>query len=94
MSIRKRRRQAAALFILAAAFAASAGGAQEADKGCAGRMTEQLRRFNETCLNDLVRHLSGSPKGSARIWNENQKFYIKLTRAGAGLRAEAVSKYN
>ncbi len=93
MSIVKRR-LAATLFILAAAVSATAGGAQEADKGCAGRMTEQLRRFNETCLNDVVRHLSGSPKGSARIWNENEKYYIKLTRAGADIRAEAVSKYN
>ena len=72
----------------------SAGKAQEADKGCTGTMTEQLRRFNEACLGEVVKHLSAAPKGSARIWSENEKFYIKLTRADAGLRAEAVSKYN
>lgn len=45
--------------------------------------------MNESCLTDLVKHLSESPKGSARVWNESEKFYIKLTRADAGLRAEA-----
>lgn len=72
----------------------AAGKAQDADKGCTGTMTEQLRRFNEACLGDVVKHLSGTPKGTARVWSENEKYYIKLTRADAGLRAEAVSKYN
>jgi hypothetical protein len=88
------RSQAVIVVALALMGAVSAGMAQEPDRGCAGKMTEQLRRLNESCLGDLVKHLSGLPKGTARVWNENDKFYIKLTRADAGVRAEAVSKYN
>ncbi len=88
------RSQAVIVVALALMGAVSTGTAQEPDRGCAGKMTEQLRRLNESCLGDLVKHLSGLPKGTARVWNENDKFYIKLTRADAGMRAEAVSKYN
>ena len=57
-------------------------------------MTEQLRRFNEQCLTDLVSFVASQPKASARVLGEKLKLYVQLTRTGAGLDAEAVSRAN
>jgi hypothetical protein len=53
-----------------------------------------LRRFNEQCLTDLVSYVASQPKASARVLGEKLKFYVQLTRTGAGLDAEAVSRAN
>jgi hypothetical protein len=63
-------------------------------QSCSGKMTEQLRRFNEQCLTDLVSYVASQPKASARVLGEKLKFYVQLTRTGAGLDAEAVSRAN
>ena len=43
-------------------------------------MTEQLRRFNEQCLTDLVSYVASQPKATARVLGEKLKFYVQLTR--------------
>ena len=63
-------------------------------QSCSGKMTEQLRRFNEQCLTDLVSFVASQPKASARVLGEKLKFSVQLTRTGAGLDAEAVSRAN
>ena len=65
-----------------------------AGESCAERLTDQLRRFNEKCLTDLVSYVGLGPKNSARVLNESEKYWIKIVRTGDGVRAEAVSKAN
>jgi hypothetical protein len=65
-----------------------------AGQGCGEALSEQLRRFNETCLRDLVAFVAAAPKASARVASEKDKIYIKLMKGERGLRAEAVSKAN
>ena len=87
--------QVGVLMVSSLAFAPSTLQAQP-DEGpsCAERMTEQLRRFNEKCLSDLVSYVASQPGLSAKIFAENEKYYITLARDDSGLTAEAVSKFN
>jgi hypothetical protein len=57
-------------------------------------MTEQLRRFNENCLSELVSFVASQSELSAKIFSENEKYYVALTRNDGELIAEAVSKFN
>lgn len=72
------------------------GAAQQAaeSQSCAGELTDQLRRFNEQCLSDLVGFVASKPKATARVLGEKAKFYVQLTRGPNGLDAEAVSRAN
>ncbi len=69
--------------------------AQQGDaQSCAEKLTQQLRRFNEKCLADLVSYVLSEPKMAARIYSEKEKYHITIIREGDGIRAEAVSKFN
>jgi hypothetical protein len=69
--------------------------AQQTDtQSCAEKMTQQLRRFSEQCIADLVGYVASHPELSARISGETEKFYVTLARHNDGLVAEAVSKFN
>ena len=69
--------------------------AQEAkSQSCGEPLTEQLRRFNEQCLADLVAFIASTPDLSARISGEAEKFYVAVNRHDGRLVAEAVSKFN
>jgi DNA topoisomerase VI subunit B len=69
--------------------------AQEAEaQSCSEKLTQQLRRFSEKCISDLVRYVESQPELSARISGEKEKFYVALVRHDDGLVAEAVSKFN
>jgi hypothetical protein len=77
------------------AMAPLPAGAQEGeDQSCAEQMTDQLRRFRQECLADLVSYVASQPEMSAKILSEDEKYYVILTRDGEGLRAEAVSRFN
>src|SRR4051812_36269255 len=41
--------------------------AQEGDQSCTGQLTQQLRRFSEKCISDLVRYVASQPAIGARI---------------------------
>jgi hypothetical protein len=85
----------AALIISAVALGATAAPAQQSEApSCAETLTQQLRRFNEKCLADLVSFVASQPKMAARIYGESEKFYIILAQEGDGVRGEAVSKFN
>jgi hypothetical protein len=53
-----------------------------------------LRRFNEECLAQLVAYVAAQPGLSAKIFSEEEKYYVELNRDKDGLVAEAVSKAN
>jgi hypothetical protein len=63
-------------------------------QSCAETLTEQLRRFSQKCVSDLVTFVASKPKMAARIYSDKEKYYVSLTQADDGLLAEAVSKYN
>ena len=67
---------------------------QSEGQSCAERLTEQLRRFSEKCLADLVSYVASQPKMAAKIYGETEKYYILVAQDGDGVRAEAVSKFN
>jgi type III secretion system-like peptide-binding chaperone len=67
---------------------------QSEGQSCAEKLTEQLRRFSEKCLADLVSYVASQPKMAAKIFGETEKYYIVIAQEGGGLRAEAVSKFN
>jgi hypothetical protein len=84
-----------AVFALAGLALAPPAAAQTAEgQSCAGTMTEQLRRFSEQCLADLVAFVAAQPKAKARILSEADKSFIQLTRTPQGIEAEAASKVN
>lgn len=69
--------------------------AQQRDEpSCSGTMTQQLRRFSEQCLSDLVTFVESQPGMAAKIYGEQEKYFVTLIRTDEGLLAEAVSKYN
>jgi hypothetical protein len=73
----------------------AAHGQQPADdQSCSGKMTEQLRRFNEQCLSTMVSFLASQPKAVARVMGEKAKFYVQLTRTPEGFEGESVSRAN
>jgi hypothetical protein len=87
--------QVGVLIVLSLAFVPNTARAQQDDElSCAERMTEQLRRFNEKCLSDLVTYVTSQAGLAAKISAENEKYYVKLARNNDGLVAEAVSKFN
>jgi hypothetical protein len=61
---------------------------------CAEKMTEQLRRFSEKCVSDLVNFVATQPGLTAKIYSEKEKYYVTLRRVDDALVAEAVSKFN
>lgn len=69
--------------------------AQESQgQSCGESLTQQLRRFSEKCIADLVAFVVSTPDRSARIAGEAEKFYVALNRQDGKLVAEAVSKFN
>ena len=69
--------------------------AQSSDsQSCAGQLTQQLRRFSEQCVADLVAYVASQPRIRARIAGEGEKYYVLLVKDAKGFRAEAVSKFN
>ena len=84
-----------ALLISTLAIGAIPSQAQQGEsQSCAERLTQQLRRFSEKCLSDLVSYVASQPKMAARISGETEKYYILVAQEGDGIRAEAVSKLN
>jgi len=67
---------------------------QSEGQSCTEKLTEQLRRFSEKCLSDLVSYVASQPKMAAKIFSETDKYYILVAHDGDGVRAEAVSKFN
>src|SRR5918998_2383426 len=87
--------QVAALVLSVTAGSSGAAVAQqEKEPSCAETMTEQLRRFSEKCLSDLISFVASQPDMTAKVYSEKEKYYVVITRTNAGLLAEAVSKFN
>ena len=87
--------QVGVLLVLSLAFVPNTARAQQDDElSCAERMTEQLRRFNENCLSEIVSFVASQSELSAKIFSESEKYYVALTRNDGELIAEAVSKFN
>lgn len=87
--------QIATLLVSALTIGPIAPKAQQSEgQSCAEKLTEQLRRFSDKCLSDLVSYVASQPKMAAKIYGETEKYYITITRDGDGLRGEAVSKSN
>ena len=84
---------AATIFALAA-MGQTAGTQTTEEPSCAQKLTEQLRRFNEQCIGDLVTFTAALPKGVTRIASEKDKYYVELSTKENGLQGEAVSKQN
>ncbi len=82
--------------VLSVSFIASGAAIaqQEKEPSCAETMTEQLRRFSEKCMSDLVSFVSSQPDMTAKVYSEKEKYYLVLTRTNDGLLVEAVSKFN
>jgi len=87
--------QAATLVLSTIAFVPGTAHAQQSNEpSCGETLTEQLRRFSEKCISDLVTFVSSQPNMTAKIYGEKEKYYIILTRTDDGVLAEAVSKFN
>jgi hypothetical protein len=89
--------RAVALVLSIVAIASTAKSAiaqQNTEPSCAETLTEQLRRFSEKCISDLVKFVSSKQEMSAKIYSEKEKYYLVITRTNGGLLAEAVSKFN
>jgi hypothetical protein len=63
-------------------------------QACTGRLTQQLRRYSERCISDLVGYVTSQPGMEAKIYSEGEKFYVLLANDAKGFRAEAPSKFN
>jgi alpha-mannosidase len=95
MTHHRKFQQAAALALIIIATTTGAATAQQSnDPTCAETLTEQLRRFSEKCISDLVSFVSSQADMTAKIYSEKEKYYIILTRTDDGMLAEAVSKFN
>jgi hypothetical protein len=64
------------------------------DQACAGPLTEQLRRYSEQCLSDLIGYVAAQPVMGARVSGESDKYYVLVVKDAKGFRAEAVSRFN
>ena len=53
-----------------------------------------VEALNENCLSELVSFVASQSGLSAKIFSENEKYYVALTRNDGELIAEAVSKFN
>lgn len=87
-------RWAGALAIAGAVIAMAPASAQAPAESCGQTLTQQLRRLSEECIRDLMSYTASLPEGSATIFSEKDKYFVKLTKAGNGLQGEAVSKQN
>ncbi len=85
---------AALVLTIPAVGSAAAVAQQDNEASCTGTMTQQLRRFSEKCLSDLVGFVGSQPGMAAKIYSEKEKYFVSLIRTDDGLLAEAVSKYN
>ena len=83
-----------AVLMLALFLTPIAQAQQSEGQSCGARLTEQLRRFNEKCVADLVSYVASQPNMAAKIYSETDKYYIIVRRNDDGLTAEAVSKLN
>jgi hypothetical protein len=81
------------LIAAALSFGSIRSVAQEAPS-CSETMTQQLRRFSESCIAEIVGYVASRPELSARISGEKEKFYVVVVRHGDALVAEAISKFN
>ena len=63
-------------------------------QSCTGQLTQQLRRFSEKCISDLIKYVAFRPEMGARISSESGNYYVLLVNDAKGFRAEAVSKFN
>jgi type III secretion system-like peptide-binding chaperone len=77
-----------------AAFLGGAVAQQSDEASCSGTMTQQLRRFSEKCLADLVTFVASQPDMTAKVYSEKEKYFVSVIRADDGLLAEAVSRFN
>ncbi len=83
------------ILLIAGLFVPTEPRAQPSDgPSCAGQLAEQLTRFSEKCISDLVSYVASRPQVRARIAGENEKYYVMLIKDAKGFRAEAVSKFN
>lgn len=83
------------LLVVALVVGSATGDAQQGDEqSCAQTLSHQLRRFSVKCLSDLASYVASQPKMAAKIYSEEQKYYLVITNDGDGIRAEAVSKFN
>lgn len=95
MGDRRKALHVVALFVLAVTVPPNAAHAQQNEgQSCAEPLTQQLRRFSQKCLSDLVAYVAAQAKMSAKIYSESEKYYVLVTRDGDGLRADAVSRFN
>jgi molecular chaperone GrpE (heat shock protein) len=72
----------------------TAAKAQDETQSCTGQLTQQLRRFSEKCISDLVGYVASQPEMGARISSETENYHVELVKDAKGFRAEAVSKFN
>ena len=87
--------QVATIVLFAPATFMGAAVAQQGDEGsCSGTMTQQLRRFSEKCLSDLVTFVASQPDMTAKVYSEKEKYFVSIIRTDDGLLTEAVSKFN
>jgi hypothetical protein len=86
--------QVATVMLFAPALSGAAFAQQGDEPSCSGTMTQQLRRFSEKCLSDLVTFVASQPDMAAKIYSEKDKYFVSVIRTDDGLLAEAVSKFN
>ena len=90
----KTLRVTAVILFVPIAGSGAAVAQQGDDASCSGTMTQQLRRFSEKCLSDLVSFVASQPDMTAKVYSEKEKYFVSVIRAEDGLLAEAVSKFN
>lgn len=87
--------QVATFMLSVSAAVSGAAVAQQAEEAsCSGTMTQQLRRFSEKCLSDLVTFVASQPDMTAKVYSEKEKYFVSVIRTDDGLLAEAISKFN
>jgi phage protein D len=63
--------QVATIVLFAPVTVSGAAVAQPGDDAsCSGTMTQQLRRFSEKCLSDLVSFVASQPDMTANVYSE------------------------
>jgi hypothetical protein len=92
--LRKTLQVATFMLFVSAAVSGAAVAQQAEDTSCSGTMTQQLRRFSEKCLSDLVTFVASQPDMTAKVYSEKEKYFVSIIRTDDGLLAEAVSKFN
>jgi hypothetical protein len=82
------------MLLIGSSLAPTTAKAQDVNQSCTGPLTEQLRRFSEQCISDVIGYIASHPAMGARISGESEKFYVTVVKDAKGFRAEAVSKFN